>query len=147
MISPQLELGIDEQVVWSGHPDPRRYAMEAFTRAKLGGLAMMSVVPLRYRRAKRIVYFITNHRAIIYDKVGSSVEDSYAFDAFPAPGIIDYSDGCCDVVFYTDVPARIEETDLEHFASLVRHGLVAIQNGKEIAVWLPDHIDVCRTKR
>ena len=61
--------------------------------ASAGGVAMMSVFPLRYRRAKRLVYYITNERAIIYDKVAQSVRDSFCFHAYPPPNVIEYPDG------------------------------------------------------
>ena len=49
--------------------------------ASVAGLAMMCVMPLRYRRAMGHAYYITNNRAIIYDKLARSIRESFAFDS------------------------------------------------------------------
>ncbi len=114
--------------------------------ASAGGVAMMSVFPLRYRRAKQLAYYITNERAIIYDKRAQTVQDSFCFGSSPAPCVFNYPDGTCDIVFHVESPPRLDETELEHSARVVRHGLIAIEDGSTCADWLAEHIEACRSK-
>jgi len=113
--------------------------------ASAGGIAMMSVFPLRYRHAGQLVYVITNLRALIYDESAESTLRSFSLGEFAAPGLVKHSGGSCDLVFHVDVPPRLDETELEHTAQIVRHGLIAIQDNTGLSEWLEDHLAARRT--